>query len=254
MNAEEMIEYVLCESRNMEFPERDAALHMGSDQEVRLQRLRVAVQRLVDDGTALEYPPDLARRTVAFVARNRRRQFSLLDYVPVSLPFRWADFAVAASIFIAGTLTLLPAIQRSRERMNQAGCVFNLQQLGQSLAEYSSLHRTLPYPPTHRPDTHAGMFAVILHDAGVLNNLSVLDCPCNGKSPQAFKELASFEQVEQIRRTQPAAYRSMLGWDYAYNVGYRHASGHDGPLEAVHSSRIPVLADQPDHENFLDDS
>ena len=54
MNAEEMIEYVLCESRNLELPERDAALHMGSDQEVRLQRLRVAVQRLVDDGTALE--------------------------------------------------------------------------------------------------------------------------------------------------------------------------------------------------------
>jgi len=62
MNAEEMIEYVLCESRNMELPERDAALNMDCDQEVRLQRLRVAVERLVDDGTALEYPPDLARR------------------------------------------------------------------------------------------------------------------------------------------------------------------------------------------------
>jgi hypothetical protein len=251
MNAEEMIEYVLCESKSLELQEHDAALHVDSAQEVRLQRLRVAIARLVDDGTELEYPPGLARRTVAFVARNRRRPFSILDYVPVSLPFRWADFAVAASIFIAGTLTVLPAIQRSRERMNQAGCVFNLQQLGQSLAEYSTLHRTLPYPPTHRADTHAGMFAVILHDAGVLNNLSVLDCPCNGRSPHGFKELASFEQVDQIRRTQPDAYRRMLIWDYAYNVGYRHPSGHNGPLEAVHSSRIPVLADQPDHEDFL---
>jgi hypothetical protein len=251
MNAEEMIEYVLCESKTLELQEHDAALHVDSEHEVRLQRLRVAIARLVDDGTELEYPPGLARRTVAFVARNRRRPFSILDYVPVSLPFRWADFAVAASIFIAGTLTLLPAIQRSRERMNQAGCVFNLQQLGQSLAEYSTLHRTLPYPPTHRADTHAGMFAVILHDAGVLNNLSVLDCPCNGRSPHGFKELASFEQVDQIRRTQPDAYRRMLILDYAYNVGYRHPSGHNGPLEAVHSSRIPVLADQPDHEDFL---
>jgi hypothetical protein len=251
MNAEEMIEYVLCESKTLELQEHDAALHVDSEQEVRLQRLRVAIARLVDDGTELEYPPGLARRTVAFVARNRRRPFSILDYVPVSLPFRWADFAVAASIFIAGTLTVLPAIQRSRERMNQAGCVFNLQQLGQSLAEYSTLHRTLPYPPSHRADTHAGMFAVILHDAGVLNNLSVLDCPCNGRSPHGFKELASFEQVDQIRRTQPDAYRRMLIWDYAYNVGYRHPSGHNGPLEAVHSSRMPVLADQPDHEDFL---
>ena len=37
-----------------------------------------------------------------------------------------------------------------------------------------------------------------------------------------MKELASFEQVDQIRRTDPEAYRRMLCWDYAYNVGYRH--------------------------------
>jgi hypothetical protein len=43
----------------------------------------------------------------------------------------------------------------------------------------------------------------------------------------------------------------MLSWDYAFNVGYRHQSGHPGPLEFVHSSRIPVLADQPRHDNLL---
>ena len=75
---------------------------------------------------------------------------------------------MAASIFVAGVLTLLPAIQRSRERMNQAGCVFNLQQLGNSLAQYATLQASLPYPPSHRSDTHAGMFAVMLHDAGLL--------------------------------------------------------------------------------------
>jgi len=248
MNAEEMIEYVLCESDGSE-PIRD--LHVDREQAFRLERLRQAIRQLVDDGSELEYPPDLARRTVGFVARHRRRPLSLLDYVPVRLPFRWADFAVAASIFIAGVVTLLPAVQRSRERMNQAGCVFNLQQLGNSLAQYASLHPVLPYPPSHRCDTHAGMFAVILHDAGVLNNLSLLDCPCNGPCAPATRELASFEQVDQIRRTDPETYRRMLRWDYAYNVGYRHASGHVGPLEVVHASRIPVLADQPDHDNFL---
>jgi prepilin-type processing-associated H-X9-DG protein len=136
--------------------------------------------------------------------------------------------------------------------MNQAGCVFNLQQLGNSLSQYASLHPFLPYPPANRPDTHTGMFAVILHDAGVLDNLAVLDCPCNGTCPQAVKELASFEQVDHARKTDPAAYQRMLCWDYAYNVGYRHASsGNVGPVEAVHASHIPVLADQPDHEDFL---
>ena len=206
----------------------------------------------MDDGAELECPADLARRTVAFVARNRRRPMSLLDQVATRLPFRWADFAVAAGIFIAGTLTLLPAIHRSRERMNQAGCVFNLQQLGNSLAQYASLHPFLPYPPSNQSDTHAGMFAVMLHDAGVLDNLSVLDCPCNGKCPHVMKELASFEQVDRIRKTDPEAYRRMLCWDYAYNVGYRHAAaGTRSAGGGARRRRYPVLADQPDHEDFL---
>src|ERR1700721_2355576 len=220
MNAEEMIEYVLCESRHLELPERDAALHMGSDQEVRLQRLRVAVQRLVDDGTALEYPPDLARRTVAFVARNRPRQVSLLDYVPVTLPFRWADFAVAASIFIAGVLTLLPAVQRSRERMNQAGCVFNLQQLGNSFGQYASMNQLMPYPPSSRADAPAGSFASMLHDAGVLNDPTLLDCPCNGPCPHTDRELVGFNDLEHIRKTDRARVERMVKFDYAYNIGY----------------------------------
>jgi prepilin-type processing-associated H-X9-DG protein len=171
--------------------------------------------------------------------------------VPIRLPFRWADFAVAASIFVAGVLTLLPAIQRSRDRMNQAGCVFNLQRLGNSLAQYASLHPYLPYPPPHRSDAHAGTFAAILHDAGVLNDPSLLDCPCNGARAHVNEELVSFDQLEHIRRTDPGRYQSMLRWDYGFNVGYRRESGRAGPLEFEHSSRIPVLADQPDHENYV---
>jgi hypothetical protein len=248
MNAEKMIEYALCKS---EPGDRFGGLDLDPEQMRRLERLQMAVHRLVDDGPELELPPELARRTVAFVARNRSRPMTLLDQVATRLPFRWADFAVAAGIFIAGTMTLLPAIHRSRERMNQAGCVFNLQQLGNSLAQYASLHPFLPYPPANRADTHTGMFAVILHDAGVLDNLTVLDCPCNGACPHAMKDLANFEQVDRIRKTDPKSYQRMLCWDYAYNVGYRHASSGPGPLEVVHASQIPVLADQPDHEDFL---
>jgi hypothetical protein len=249
MNAEKMIEHALCKMELADSERADRELGLDPEQRARLECLRRAVHRLVDDGPDLEPPPELAWRTVSFVARNRRRPMSLLDQVATRLPFRWADFAVAAGIFIAGTMTLLPAIHRSRERMNQAGCVFNLQQLGNSLAQYASLHPFLPYPPSS--DTHAGMFAVMLHDAGVLDNLAVLDCPCNGRCAHPTKELASFEQVDRIRKTDPIAYRPMLDWDYAYNVGYRHASAGPGPLEVMHASQIPVLADQPDHQDFL---
>jgi hypothetical protein len=251
MNAEEMIEYVLSKGEGSERDRLDQALLSDPDQMARVERLRLSIHLLLDDGSPYDEPLGLARRTVGFVARNRSRPRTLLEQLPMRVPFRWADVAVAASIFIAGVLTLLPAIQRSRERMNQAGCVFNLQQLGTSLAQYASLHPFLPYPPSHRSDTHAGMFAVMLHDAGVLNDLSLLDCPCNGPCPNKMKDLANFEQVDHIRRTEPDRFQRMLAWDYAYNVGYRHASGNAGPLEVILASRIPVLADQPDHENYL---
>jgi hypothetical protein len=251
MNAEEMIDYVLGKVEGPERERLDQILRGDGEQAARVERLRQAINRLLDDGTPFEHPPGLAIRSVAFVARNRRRSLTLLDHVMLRVPFRWADFAVAASIFIAGILTLLPAIQRSRERMNQAGCVFNLQQLGNSLAQYSSLHPFLPYPPSHRSDAPAGTFAAMLHDAGLLQDATLLDCPCNGRSSQIGRELVSFDQLEHIRRTDPARYQRMLCWDYAYNVGYRHASGHPGPLEVEHSSRIPVLADQPNHEDYL---
>ena len=177
MKADEMIDFVLGQIDGPDRERLEQSLRGGGEPAVQIERLRQSISRLLDDGTPFEHPPGLAQRTVSFVARNRRRPLSLLDYVPVRVPFRWADFAVAASIFIAGVLTLLPAIQRSRERMNQAGCLFNLQQLGNSLGQYASLHPFLPYPtsdPAHAP---AGSFATILHDAGVLDNCVAAGLP-----------------------------------------------------------------------------
>jgi hypothetical protein len=128
--------------------------------------------------------------------------------------------------------------------------MFNLQQLGQSFAQYASLNPSYPYPPSEPSGTHAGTFAALLHDAGVLRDLSILDCPYNGPCSHHIKDLPSFEQLEQIRRTDPERYKHLLCWDYAYNVGYRHNSGRPGPLESRLAMAIPVVADQPDHANY----
>ena len=253
MNAEEMIDYVLGQVDGADRERLERALRDDAEQAARLERLRQAVDRLLDDGTPFEHPPDLAQRTVAFVARNRRRTRSLLDYVPIRVPFRWADFAVAASIFIAGVLTLLPAIQRSRERMNQAGCVFNLQQLGNSLAQYASLHPFLPYPPSHRSDTHAGMFAVMLHDAGVLNNLVAAGLSVQRRMPARHERAGELrpgrsDPPEPIRQR----YQRMLCWDYAYNVGYRHASRARRPARVSPTRRrSPCSPTSPITTNFV---
>jgi hypothetical protein len=134
--------------------------------------------------------------------------------------------------------------------MNQAGCVFNLQQLGNSFGQYATVNRLMPYPPSSRDDAPAGSFASMLHDAGVLDDAKLLDCPCNGPCPHTSHELVGFDQLEQIRRTDPARFQRMVSFDYAYNIGYRHTSQHAGPLDFQHSSQIPVLADQPSHDGL----
>jgi hypothetical protein len=250
MNDDELIDYVLGKLDDGAYARVELALEHDPARRARARCLREALDRLLDDGNWAEPPAGLATRTLVFVAKNRRRPLTFREYIPLRMPFRWADFAVAASIFVAGLLTLLPAIQRSRDRMNQAGCVFNLQQLGNSLAQYASLHPFLPYPPTHRGDIHTGAFAALLNDAGMLHDPSILDCPANGPCP-TMHQLASFEQLDQIRHSDPDRYRGMCCWDYAYNVGYRHESGRPGPLEVAHSSQVPILADQPNHVNYL---
>lgn len=247
MKADEMIDYVLGQVDGAERQRLERALHDDGEQTARVERLRQAIYRLLDDGTPFEHPPELAHRTVAFVARNRRSR-TIADYMPIRVPFRWADFAVAAGIFVAGVLTLLPAIQRSRERMNQAGCVLNLQQLGNSFGQYASINQFMPYPPASQAEAPAGSFASMLHDAGVLNDAKLLDCPCNGPCPHTGRELVSFDQLEQIRQTDPAQHHRMVSFDYAYNIGNRHASQHPGGLGFAHSSQIPVLADQPNYD------
>jgi hypothetical protein len=249
MKADEMIDHVLGQVDGADRERLERGLRDDGLQAARVAHLRQAIYRLCDDGTPFEHPPDLAQRTVNFVARNRRSR-TIADYVPIRVPFRWADFAVAASIFVAGVLTLLPAIQRSRERMNQAGCVFNLQQLGNSFGQYASMTQLMPYPPSHKADAPAGSFASMLHDAGVLNDATLLDCPCNGPCPRAGRELVGFDQLEDIRHNDPARFQRMVSFDYAYNIGYHHASQRPGPLDFAHSSRVPVLADQPNHDGL----
>lgn len=254
MNADELLDFALGQ---LDDPRRRAVEEVcRADPEVaaRVQRARHAIDALLDDGYDVAPPPGLASRTITFVAQNRAAAPSILDYAPMRVPFRWADFAVAASIFIAGVLTLMPAVQRSRERMNQAGCVFNLQQLGSSLGQYVSTHQAYPSPPDDRGDAQSGLFAALLQDGGFLRDLSLLDCPYNGRCDlQHARRMESFEQADALSKQDPAQFQKMVCWDYGYNPGYRHASGRLGPVSARPASMIPVVADQPPAAAFVGD-
>ncbi len=210
-----------------------------------LDRARRSLDRLLDDGEALEPPPDLARRTLAFVSHQPQRR-NILEFVPVSVPFRWADVAVAASIFLAGLMTLLPAVRRNQLQADQTACAFNLGQLGQGLANYVAYHGSYPYPERSCPIPYSGIFKVLLHDSGHLGDPAKLDCPSNG--PIRKSPLPDYKALCAMRDRDPQEFRHVMNSDYAYNLGYRRDSGEPGPATARSAGRVPLLSDRPDHD------
>ena len=113
MNADQLIDYVLGQLDGNDREQIEHAVKTDPDVALKVERLGRSIHLLLDDGKTVEPPSGLARGTLAMVAQSRLKPRSILDYVPTRVPFKWADFAVAASIFIAGVLTLLPAIQGS---------------------------------------------------------------------------------------------------------------------------------------------
>lgn len=246
MNASDKLDYVLGQLEGSTRELADAEVSGDPQLAEALDRLSRAVHQILEDGLTIEAPAHLAGRTRAFVAEHGRRR-SILEFVPLTVPFRWADVAVAAGIFLAALLTLVPALQRSKDQMAAAGCGFNLHQLGVSLAQYAGIHHLYPYAPPDQPNAVAGTFAVTLQDAGLLQDVKALDCPCNGRCDKTGP-LPPLGALKNLQNQSPESFRKMLSCDYAYNVGYRNQAGRPGPVAAVLSARVPLLADQPNHE------
>jgi hypothetical protein len=234
MKPDDLLDYALGQLDGPAKDEFEADLTRDAALASEVDRLGLALHLMLDDGQEFEPPPGLASRTLAFVAERTSRR-AILDFVPARVPFRWADVAVAAGILMAGLLTLLPAMNATRNKVNQMGCGFNLQQLGASLANYAIRHNHYPDVCSKGSDAHVGHYAVALKDDNLLRDFRSLHCPCSGKCPAMNGPRPEVHHI-----------------DYAYNVGYcSKASGEPEPARLSLPATIPLLADQPPHANGL---
>ncbi len=230
MKPENLLDFALGQLEGASLDAAEAEIGADPDLAARADRLRAALDRLLDDGAAPAPPPGLVGRTAAFVAERKSRR-AILDFVPARVPFRWTDVAVAAGVLLAGLLTLLPAVKTGRERMNQAECGFNLQQLGLSLANYATQHDHYPDVAAKGTGAHVGWYARALDDEALLRDRHSLHCPCSGRCPKA----GPAPDLQHI--------------DYAYHVGYRdQPSGKTEPITPWLSATVPLLADQPPYD------
>jgi hypothetical protein len=232
MTPDILLDYVL---NQLDEPDREAAERELADDETLARaadRLGLALHRLLDDGETISLPAGLASRTVTFVADRTARR-AILDFVPARVPFRWADVAVAAGVLLAGLITLIPAVNAGRNQAAQAGCGFNLQQLGVSLANYAARHNHYPNVCPKHPGAPVESYATALKKEDFLRDPRALHCPCSGECPPLDGLQHDPNHI-----------------DYAYNVGNReHGRSEAEPIRLGLTHTIPLLADQPPHQN-----
>ncbi len=239
MTSSDMLDYtfgLLDEPRRIAF-ERN--LQANPDLAEKVARLGSAVGQLLDDGDDLEPPVGLASRTVALVETRKRRP-QLQDFAPTRVPFRWTDVAVAASVFLAGLLTLTVPIMQSRQRMDQASCANTLRRLGVGLANYASTHGSFPFIPTGEP---AGSYGVILNGTRDIMDPAMLTCPSDLAS-QKRAPLPDYDRFRKLIKTSPELGRKLVGGHFAYNSGYAEPSGVV-PVPCFAAARVPIAADGP---------
>lgn len=244
MTPNEMLDYSL---GLMDGPDRQRAeRQVAADPSLAatLAQLEAGLQRLLDDGPDPEPPAGLAHRTIARATRQRRWR-AIIDHAPARGPFRLPDLAMAAGIFCAGVLTLLPAVRQSQWAARTATCAANLQQLGVGLIRYATAHNRFPYADAQDPAPFAGSYACRLKDLGLIHDAGLLDCPSNGlrreRTVPGLKDLAALDASRL--RTHPA----LRDGDYAYNLGYCD-SGKPCALPARVPAGLPLLADTPRHD------
>jgi len=250
MNANDLLDHALGQTDDLERFERELATDPAAT--LQFDRLSRSIQHLLDDGEAFEPPPGLADRTLRFVNESSRRQRTILDFTPSRVRFRWSDAAVAAGIFLAGVLTLLPAVQRSRDKLDQASCTYNLQRLGQALWLYGSHHQHFPTAAEVNGKAPVASFLAMLNDEHKLSvaDLDSIECPSVVKAHN-HQPLPDFDTLTRLHADDPERVKHILCTNYAYNPGYRSGPSNEIiPIAADLTSRIPLLGDAPQHRDY----
>lgn len=249
MNAPDTLDYALGQ---LEGEAADRAARAVDDDPAladRIERLVGSLDLLLDDGEgAYAPPPDLARRTLAFVRAAQERP-AVLDFAPPGRRrFRLGDFAMAATIFLASLLALTPALLRARERWGRAACANNLQKVGIRLHQYAATHDAYPFVAADEAVPHAGAIVCRLNESGFPVDSRDLQCPCDGAAAKV-DQLPRLDEIARRMKDEPIEACRMLDNDYAFHIGnYPTSAAQDrpGPLRPRAAlETIPILADRP---------
>jgi hypothetical protein len=145
-----------------------------------------------------------------------------LEFEESKTGFRfWDSIALSASFLLLASL-FFPALLNGRSHARRVECSHNLSSLASLLTQYASLATDgrIPEVPNNGYRNFAGIYAIQLNDAHLLENSNQLWCPSMVSfSPDCQLVLPSDERLRTATAGELALFRSWVGGSYAYNLG-----------------------------------
>lgn len=173
----------------------------------------------IEQEPALE--PSLAQSPTAKVDRIRASNGGF-QFEESKSGFRfWDSLALSASFLLIASL-FFPALLNGRSHARRVECSYNLSSLASLLTQYASLAADgrIPEVPRNGYRSFAGIYAVQLNDAYLLDEPKQLWCPSMVSfSPDCKLSLPSDERLRTASSSEMTLFRSWVGGSYAYNLG-----------------------------------
>ena len=241
-------------------------LASNSHLRVRLQYLRELLFPLAADNTIFEPPDGLSDRVLGALESHVSLE-AVWNDAPSAVtssvsvherakdqvrPGRaWADLFVGLTAAIVGLCILSPAILRSREGARASQCAGRLQELGQMIRDYAFFRpeHVVPEVESDGPLAFAGIYAIRLGDANLLDDRSKLWCPDNTPANQlSFAFVGSrgptIQELVEMPTSRRNIWQRVAGGSYSYNLGIMINSQHATPRMQSRPN-FAILADAP---------
>ena len=156
----------------------------------------------------------------------------------------WVSGSVAVAILLG---LLLPTIAQGRFESRRAACQDQLRQFGTALTNFvtRSTQERLPAVSDHGPEAFAGIYAVRLSDAGLLDDAMTRLCPSLDPPETNEKyQLVSVNDLHNASVDRLKEIQHSIGGHYTYTLGVMKQNRLTAPKFMGRSS-FAVMSDAP---------
>ena len=157
----------------------------------------------------------------------------------------WLDVAVAASVVVAATLLIFPAIQASRFNSRLAECGNNLRQLSLALTQYGDTHEDY-FPPIYAKGklAGAGIVGPMLVTEGYVDGSEWFVCPASPLAEEGEFRVPTIDDLLSASPQELASLRGRMAGSYGNNMGYVENGRYRSPRN-LRRPFAAVMSDVP---------